>query len=246
MKKIVIIGATSAIAIACARLWAAEQSEFFLVGRHQDKLQQTSADLVARGAQAAHSYVLDLIDFQQHAAMLTQALQTLGQIDVILIAHGTLPDQHQCEQDVHYALQEFNNNALSVLALLTPVANHMAQQGFGTIAVISSVAGDRGRGSNYLYGSAKAAVTTFCEGLRARMFKVGVHVLTIKPGFVATPMTADLNLPAKLTVSPEVVAKDIVQAIAKRKDVLYTPWFWAWIMKIIIHIPRGIFKKLKL
>ena len=116
----------------------------------------------------------------------------------------------------------------------------------GTIAVISSVAGDRGRPSNYLYGTAKAAVNTFCEGLRARLHHAGVHVTTIKPGFVATPMTQGLNLPKLLVATPERVAKDIVKAIDSRKNTIYTPHFWRWVMLIIKSIPSFLFKKLKI
>ncbi len=246
MKKILIIGANSAIANSCARIWAAEKADFFLVARNQGKLQQMAADLMARGAKSVKIHELDLNKFESHQEMIETSLEALGKIDVALIAHGTLPEQKKCEEDVELALQEFSSNGLSVIAVLTALANEMAKENSGTIAVISSVAGDRGRGSNYLYGSAKAAVTAFCEGLRARMFKVGVHVLTIKPGFVNTPMTKDLALPPLLTASPEKVAQDIVKAIEKKSDSIYTPFFWWGIMTIIKLIPIAIFKKLKL
>lgn len=246
MKKILIIGATSAIANSCARIWAVEKAEFFLVARDQSKLQQVAADLVARGAASVKTHALDLNKFESHQEMIAASFNALGKIDVALIAHGTLPDQKKCEENVEAALQEFSSNGLSVIAILTLLANKMAKQNCGTIAVISSVAGDRGRGSNYLYGSAKAAVTAFCEGLRARMFKVGVHVLTIKPGFVNTPMTKDLALPQLLVASPEKVAQDICKAIEKKSDSIYTPFFWWGIMTIIKAIPTKIFKKLKL
>jgi short-subunit dehydrogenase len=178
--------------------------------------------------------------------MLDACYAALGQVDIALIAHGTLPDQKACEQDAQLAIQEFTNNGLSVIALLTELANRMEAQKSGCIAVISSVAGDRGRPSNYLYGAAKGAVTGFCSGLRARLFKSGVHVLTIKPGFVDTPMTQGLALPKLLLVTPDKVAQDIVRAVEKRRDTLYTPWFWRLIMLIIIHIPGALFKRLGL
>jgi short-subunit dehydrogenase len=178
--------------------------------------------------------------------MLDGCYASLGQVDIALVAHGTLPDQKACEQDVALALQEFSSNGLSVIALLTTLANRMEAQCSGTIAVISSVAGDRGRPSNYLYGTAKAAVSTFCEGLRARLFKSGVHVLTVKPGFVDTPMTQGLPLPGPLVAKPEQVAHDIYMAIAKRKDVVYTRWFWRGIMTIIRLIPNFVFKRISL
>jgi len=245
MKKILIIGATSAIATACARRWAAHGAIFFLVGRTADKLGQAADDLAARGA-TVHTHVLDLNRFDQHSAMLDACYAVLGQVDIALIAHGTLPDQKACEQDAQLAVQEFTNNGLSVIALLTELANRMEAQKSGCIAVISSVAGDRGRPSNYLYGAAKGAVTDFCSGLRARLFKSGVHVLTIKPGFVDTPMTQGLALPKLLLVTPDKVAQDIVRAVEKRRDTLYTPWFWRLIMLIIIHIPGALFKRLGL
>ncbi len=246
MKRILIIGATSAIATACARLWAARGCEFFLVARQAEKLQQTADDLLARGAGKVTVEQMDATDYAAHPAMLERCLNTLQQIDIALIAHGTLPDQRACELDVNLALQEFANNGTSVIALLTLLANQFELQRCGSLAVISSVAGDRGRPSNYLYGTAKAAVSTFCEGLRARMFKAGVHVLTIKPGFVDTPMTQGLKLPAALIASPESVAGDILQAIDKKLAVRYTPRFWQFIMLIIKSIPISVFKRLSL
>lgn len=245
MKKILVIGATSAIATSCARLWAERGAILFLVGRTPDKISQVAADLTARGA-TVHTHVLDLNHFDQHKAMLDACYAALGQVDVALIAHGTLPNQKACEQDAQLAIREFTNNGLSVIALLTDLASRMEAQKSGCIAVISSVAGDRGRPSNYLYGAAKGAVTDFCSGLRGRLFKSGIQVLTIKPGFVDTPMTQDLALPKLLLVTPDRVAQDIVKAVEKRRDTLYTPWFWRFIMLIIIHIPGSLFKRLGL
>jgi len=246
MKRVLIIGATSAIASACARIWAEEGSQFFLVGRNAEKLEQCAADLTARGATAVNVHCMDATDFAAHGAMLESCTAMMRQIDIALIAHGTLPDQKACEQDVGTALAELANNGTSVIALLTLLANQFETQRCGTLAVISSVAGDRGRPSNYLYGTAKAAVSTFCEGLRARMFKVGVHVITIKPGFVDTPMTHGLPLPAILVASPEKVATRIVNGIQNKSGVLYTPGFWLGIMLIIKSIPEFIFKRLSL
>ncbi|MFC0711978.1 SDR family oxidoreductase [Azorhizophilus paspali] len=246
MKKILIVGATSAIATACARLWAAQGSEFFLVARNGEKLEQTAADIEARGACRVTCHNMDATDYAAHPAMLEHCLAILQQIDIALIAHGSLPDQKSCEQDVGVALREFANNGTSVIALLTVLANHFEEQHCGSLAVISSVAGDRGRPSNYLYGTAKAAVSTFCEGLRARLFKVGVHVMTIKPGFVDTPMTQGLQLPAALVAKPEQVARRIVKGLECRANTLYTPGFWALIMLIIRLIPIGIFKRINL
>lgn len=245
MNNILVLGATSVIAGACAKRWAAQHARFFLVGRSAEKLDQVARDLVARGA-TVHTHVLDLNQFDQHKAMLDACYAALGKVDIALIAHGTLPDQKACEQDAQLAVQEFTNNGLSVIALLTDLANRMEAQKSGSIAVISSVAGDRGRPSNYLYGAAKGAVTDFCSGLRGRLFKSGVQVLTIKPGFVDTPMTQGLALPKLLLVTPDKVAQDIVRAVDKRRDILYTPWFWALILLIICSIPEKFFKKTNL
>lgn len=243
MKRILIIGATSTIAIASARLWAQQGAEFFLVARNNEKLLQTADDLKARGAKNVSVHVMDATDVAAHPQMLSESIATLHQIDIALIAHGTLPDQKACEQNVDIALKELANNATSVIALLTVLANHLETQRCGTLAVISSVAGDRGRPSNYLYGTAKAAVSTYCEGLRARMFKLGVHVITIKPGFVNTVMTQGLPLPGPLVAQPETVALQIIQGIEKKKNTIYTPTFWALIMLIIRNIPEPIFKR---
>lgn len=246
MSTILIIGGTSAIATACARIWAQRHDRFMLVGRNAEKLRQTADDLLARGASEVQTQVLDLDDIDQHAAMLDRAQQVLQRIDIALVAHGSLPDQQACESDPEQALQAFTRNGLNVIALLTRLGNLMEAQGSGSIAVISSVAGDRGRPSNYLYGSAKAAVSVFCSGLRARLCKSDVHLLTIKPGFVDTPMTQGLALPGLLLAQPERVARDIDTALRKRRSTLYTPWFWLPIMTIIKAIPEFVFKRLSL
>ncbi len=246
MKNILIVGATSAIAISCARQWAAQGCRFFLVARNGERLQQVANDLLARGAALAAVHQLDINSLDRHPAILERCASELGGLDLVLVAPGTLPDQASCQEDPLLAVREFNTNAVSVIAFLTAVANVLEAQRQGSLAVISSVAGDRGRPSNYLYGSAKAALSTFCEGLNARLSKVGVHLLIIKPGFVATPMTAGLPLPGPLVATPEKVASDILRAIEKKRDVLYTPWFWSVIMLIIRSIPRRIFKRLSL
>lgn len=246
MKNILVIGATSAMASEVAKKYAQDNNRLFLVARDAHKLRSVENDLRSRGADKIESFVLDINDVSQHEQMLTSAYDCLGKLDIVLIAHGTLPDQRQCEQDVTTMLSEFNTNAISTIALLTGISNRLETQKAGVIAVITSVAGDRGRPSNYVYGSAKAAVSTFLEGLNARMFKSGVFVLDIRPGFVATPMTKNLNLPEKLTATPEAVASDIIRAIDRKKQVLYTPFFWKYILIIIRNIPRRIFRKLSL
>ncbi len=246
MKRVLIIGATSAIANACARLWAEEGSEFFLVARNADKLERIAADLRVRGAKSVATYTMDLAELQAHSNMIESSVQSLRQIDVALIAHGTLPDQKLCEQDVNVALKEFVNNGTSVISLLTVLSSQFELQRCGSMAIISSVAGDRGRPSNYVYGTAKAAVSSFCEGLRARMFKLGVHVMTIKPGFVDTPMTQGLTLPKLLLAKPDGVARLILSGLQCKKAILYTPRFWGLIMMVIRVLPVFLFKRINL
>lgn len=244
-QNILIIGATSGIAEAVARLYAEQGAALFLVARNKDKLQAVATDLAARGAKDVQIFTMDVNDSDLIPKMVDAAWQAFGAIDVALVAHGTLPDQLRTETDIPYTVSEFRTNAESAIACLAGLAQRFEPQGKGVIAVIGSVAGDRGRASNYLYGAAKAAIDTYASGLRAKLFSSGVQVLTIKPGFVATSMTAGLNLPEKLTATPDKVARDIQRAIRKRKDVLYTPWFWSWIMLIIRWIPAVIFKRMK-
>lgn len=245
MKKILIVGATSAIAEATARLWAQQGAQIYLLGRNTEQLATISADLKIRGAAGAQHALLDANDFARHSDVLNSAVSALGGIDAVLIAHGTLGDQAACQRDFNVALQELNTNAISVISLLTHLANSFEAQKHGSIVVISSVAGDRGRQSNYVYGTAKGAVSIFLQGLRNRLQPAGVQVLTIKPGFVDTPMTASFKKGA-LWASPEAIAGIILKSIEKRRDVVYAPWFWFGIMTIIKSIPEKIFKKLKL
>lgn len=245
MQKVVIIGATSAIAEATARLYASRGARLFLIARSSQKLQDIASDLKVRGASAVEFATLDVNDTAMHSSVLDQAWNFLRAPDVVLLAHGTLPDQKACEASVETALVEFATNATSTIALLTLIAHRMQSSGQGTIAVISSVAGDRGRASNYLYGAAKAAISTFLSGLRQRLNSDGVNVLTIKPGFVDTPMTRDFKKGA-LWAKPEAIARGILKAIDRHRSVAYLPWFWSGIMLIIKHVPESVFRRIKL
>jgi short-subunit dehydrogenase len=245
MRRVVIFGATSAIAEATARLFAAAGDGLFLVGRSPEKLHAIANDLKVRGASAVAVRVADLNDLESHGAIVAEAEGTLGGLDTALVAHGTLPDQKACEASFELATQEFLTNALSAMSLATIVANRFEQQGSGAIAVITSVAGDRGRKSNYVYGAAKGAVSIFLEGLRHRLHGKGVSVTTIKPGFVDTPMTAHFPK-GPLWASPTRVAHDSFKAICRGKSVVYSPWFWRWIMLVIRHVPGPIFNRTNL
>ncbi len=245
MKKILIVGATSAIAEHTARRFAAEGDALFLVGRDASKLAAVADDLKVRGAATIGTHVMDADDLSAHAPMLDAAEAALGGLDTVLVAYGTLPDQAACQDDPDRAAAAWHTNAVSVIALITDIANRFERQSAGQnrlIAVISSVAGDRGRASNYVYGSAKAGVNVFLDGLRHRLFARGVQVLTIRPGMVDTPMTADFDK-GTLFASPEKVGADIHKAMGKRKAICYTPGFWRLVMTVIVALPRAIFHR---
>jgi decaprenylphospho-beta-D-erythro-pentofuranosid-2-ulose 2-reductase len=245
MLNVLIIGATSAIAEATARLYAARGARLFLVARDSTRLTDIAEDLRIRGAADVGHATLDVNQLQAHAGVLEQAWKHLGSFDVVLIAHGTLPDQAECDRSVETSLAEFATNGTSTITLMATLASRMETQRRGVLMVISSVAGDRGRQSNYLYGAAKAAVSTFASGLRQRLAKSGVNVVTIKPGFVDTPMTRDFRK-GPLWATPDAVARGIMRAADRGSSVVYLPWFWSPIMLIIRHIPEFIFKRIKL
>ena len=245
MKKILVIGATSAIAEHCARIWATRGDALYLVARNEERLQSIAADLLVRGAVQADTYCTDLNEFDQHLFLLDAAEAKLGGIDTVLIAHGTLSDQKACEQSVEETLAEIKTNALSTISLLSTIANRFETRKAGTIAVISSVAGERGRASNYVYGSAKAMITAFTSGLRQRLHQSNVSVITIKPGFVDTPMTAAFKK-GLMWSKPSLIAKNICTAIDAKNDIVYVPFYWNLIMLIIKSLPEKLFKKIKI
>ncbi len=242
--RILIIGATSHIARCCARLWARDGATLFLAGRDGGKLEATATDLRLRGAAGVHTWSFDADDLQSHAALVDAAWRALGQVDVALVAYGTLADQQACAADAALTAREFHLNGLSVIALLTHLAMRFENQRAGVIGVITSVAGVRGRPSNYVYGSAKAAVSTFCEGLAVRLDHAGVAVTDIRPGPVATPMTAGMPLPAALVSQPERVARRIVRGLRQRRRVLYAPGYWWAVMMVIRHLPAALAARL--
>lgn len=244
-RRILILGATSAIAIAVARDLIAPDARFFLVARDGDKLEAMRRDLVTRGAASVATLVVDLDDTGAHEAMLADAVRSLDSIDLALIAYGVLGDQDTAQAGFSAAAAILHTNFLSAVSLITWLANYFEREHKGTLAVISSVAGDRGRKSNYVYGASKGALNIFLDGVRNRVDRSGVHVLTIRPGFVATPMTSHLKQ-GPLFATPAQVAKGIVKAIASRKDVVYVPWFWRPVMFVIRSVPEFIFKKLNL
>jgi short-subunit dehydrogenase len=245
MRRILILGATSAIAEATARVFAKQGDALFLAGRSTERLQAIADDLRLRGAAVAEIHSADLQNLSTHENLLTHASQTLGGLDTALIAYGTLSDQALCELSVDALVREFQTNAVSVMSLCTLLANRFEAQQHGVIGVISSVAGDRGRKSNYVYGSAKATVSAFTSGLRQRLYRKGVRVVTIKPGFVDTPMTAAFKK-GLLWASPAAVGKQIAKALIRGTPVIYTPGFWRPLMCIIRSIPETVFRRLSM
>ena len=243
--KVLVLGATSSIAMATCRLLAAQGASMFLVARNTEKLAAVAGDLETRGAAYVGTAVADLDDTSAHPAMLEAAINALGGLDVGYIAHGVLGDQAQAEADFETAAAILHTNFMSAVSLCTWLANYFVNQHRGTLAVISSVAGDRGRKSNYVYGASKGALNIFLEGLRNRVDREGVNVITIKPGPTLTPMTEHMPGADKFA-TPQKVAADILNAIEKRKDVVYSPGLWALIMFVVRAIPESIFKKLNL
>jgi decaprenylphospho-beta-D-erythro-pentofuranosid-2-ulose 2-reductase len=245
LRRVLIVGAGSAIAEATARILAARGEALYLVGRKRQVLEAMAQDLTVRGAASVGTEVLDANNLADHQPMLDRAEAQLGGLDIALIAHGTLSDQKACENSSELTVRELTTNAISIAALLTPLAARFEARRAGAIAVISSVAGDRGRQSNYVYGSAKSLVSTFTSGMRQRLAKSGVAVITIKPGFVDTPMTAAFRKGA-LWAKPQDVADGIVRAIDRSASVVYLPGFWRPIMAVIRAIPERVFLRLKL
>ncbi|HLF79071.1 MAG TPA: SDR family oxidoreductase [Dehalococcoidia bacterium] len=240
--RLLILGATSLIAQETAKNFAADGADMALVGRDEARLKSIAADLKVRGAGKTETLVADLADLPGHAKLIEDAASAIGGIDAVLIAHGTLVENKLPEQSVEEMLAQMITNALSYMSLMTLLANRLEQQHSGCICVISSVAGDRGRKYNYVYGSAKAAVTAFSSGLRARLATKGVSVVTIKPGPIDTPMTAS-HKKTPLFGKADAAGKRTYEAMLKGEDVVYVPWFWGPIMLVLRAIPERFFKK---
>ncbi|MEX1197972.1 MAG: SDR family oxidoreductase [Pseudohongiellaceae bacterium] len=242
-QNILIIGAGSAIARALSRRYAGRGCRLVLTGRDPEALQRQARDLTLRGAALADTILLDVNDSDQALqAVIDDARGRLGSIDAAVLCHGTLPDQTSIAHDPARVQDAIATNGLSTIRLLCHLVPVLRLQGNGTLAVITSVAGDRGRGSNYIYGSAKALVSTYLQGLRAELHPDGIHVMDIRPGFVDTPMTSQFRK-GPLWSTPDRVARQIEQGIRRRRDILYTPGFWRLIMWVIRLIPEPVFKR---
>ena len=244
--KILILGATSAIAQAYARRRAAHGSDFLLAGRREDRLTAVAADLRACGAASADTLVLDLATMDSTEMQMRDIRTRFGEPDEVVIAYGVLGEQASAERDVAQARalidSNFTSAVLWILALLkdSPEAHKLVIVGIG------SVAGDRGRASNFIYGSAKAGFDHFLEGLAHKYGGSPVRIVRVKPGFVDTPMTAGIEKGGPLWAKPDQVAADIQRAVEKGRRIVYTPWFWWPIMMIIRHLPWFVFRRLKI
>jgi len=243
MATMLILGAASDIARATALAFAREGWDLILAGREPDILDTIATDITLRSGRRVKTAAFDALRPEEHAAF-WQGIEE--ETSALFCAVGLLGDQERAQSDMGQAAAILQTNFTGLVPILSLAANTFERRGRGLIIAISSVAGDRGRASNYFYGSAKAGLTVFLSGLRNRLAKRGVAVITVKPGFVATAMTDGMALPAKLTATPEQVAADIVKAARKKRNVIYSRWFWRYIMIIVGHIPESIFKRLKL
>lgn len=244
MRKILIIGATSAIATATARMLGGAGHSLLLAARNEPALRALADDLRTRGAQKVETTWFDATAIGTHEDLVKSAALALGGLDTAILAYGSLPDQIAIQDVPERVIGELETNFTSVASLLSILAAQFERQGRGTIVAISSVAGDRGRAVNYVYGSAKAGLTCFLSGLRQRLWSKGVEVITIKPGLVDTPMTASFPK-GPLWTTPEAVAGGIVRAIEARKAVVYLPGFWRLIMGGVRMLPEHLFIHLR-
>jgi len=243
MSYVLIIGAKSDIAKATAREYAKNGYDLYLASRNSEELEEFAKDVITRTQKTVKLLDLDILDYKSHQAFYDNLEEKpLGVISAI----GYLGEQEKAQSDFDEAQQIMDTNYTGVVSLFNIIANDFEKRRSGFMVGISSVAGDRGRKSNYIYGSAKAALTAYLSGLRNRLYESQVHVLTVKPGFVATKMTEDMDLPEKLTAQPEEVAEDIYNAQQKGKNTLYTKWMWKWVMMIIRNIPEFQFKKMSI
>jgi len=245
MKTLMIFGATSAISQAYLNRVVKRYEQIVLVARDNDRLQQIASHIGVISKAKVIALASDLADTSQHQKLVDDAFKRIESVECALVSYGVLTDQERCNTDVNYLLEQINLNGTSTISLASLIGRELAVRKGGTLAVIGSVAGDRGRRSNYCYGAAKASVASFLSGQRSHLSASGVNVLTIKPGFVDTPMTSEFKK-GLLWASADKVAMDIEKSVEKGRSVLYTPWFWRYIMLIIKIIPEFIFRRLPL
>jgi len=243
MPTVLILGATSDIGFAIARKFASEKYDVQLAARNTGSLQPFQSDIEIRYGVKCTLHTFDALDFGSHTDFYNSLLP---KPDVTVYVIGYMNDNEKVITDWEESLRTINTNYTGAVSILNLVAADYALRKSGTIIGISSVAGNRGRQSNYIYGSAKSAFTAYLSGLRNKLYHDKVHVMTVLPGFVYTKMTEHLKLPPLLTANPENVAAAIYNGVRSKKDILYVKWFWRYIMLIITSIPEAIFKKKKL
>lgn len=244
-KSILLVGATSSIARALASAMAQDGLALHLAARDGFEVERIAQDLMIRYQVQVSWSVIDAENYSQHQELINQVVHNLGSLDGAIVSLGELGNQQEAQADFAKAQKIIESNYTGVASILTHVANHLETQKKGFIIGISSVAGDRGRQSNYIYGSAKGALSLFLQGLRNRLVKSNVHVMTVKPGFVDTKMTFGMS-GLFLVATPEDIANGIMKALNNKKNIVYLPWFWWGIMTIIKSIPENIFKKMSL
>ncbi|MAT93331.1 MAG: short-chain dehydrogenase [Halioglobus sp.] len=242
-QNIVVFGATSAICTALLRLYAKEGASLFLAARNNEKLAALGEDLVVRGATVAGMRAYDFNDWPQHEGCLEEAATALGEVDLVIVAHGSLPQQADCDASGEVTWNTLQDNFSSTAIILQQSARLLAAQGRGTLAAFTSVAGDRGRKSNYTYGSTKAGLDAMLEGLRGRFYGSPVAVVTIKPGMIVSPMTADMEH-GPLWSTPEAIAPTIKTAISRGRALCYAPGYWRLIMWVIRALPLAVLARL--
>ena len=242
-RFVLILGANSDIAKALAKIMAQDGWNLYLASRRLEPLRRLASDLTIRYGITAHALYFDALDYQAHQSFY-DGLEPKP--EVVVLSFGYLGCQKEAQKDFDQARKIIEINFLGAVSILEIVARDFEKRQKGVIIGLSSVAGDRGRASNYIYGSSKAAFSAYLQGLRQRLYPSGVHVLTVKPGFVATKMTRDLDLPKPLVAAPEKVARKIYQAFKTHKDILYTPFYWHFIMGLIKAVPERVFKRLKM
>lgn len=242
--KILILGANSDVAYAFAKKMASiDHVDLYLASRNIKQLEKKTADLETRYNVDAQAVYFDALDDASHQSFYRELNP---KPDGVVLAFGYLGDQTKAQNNFIEARTIIESNFIGAVSILEIIADDFEKNGYGFIVGISSVAGNRGRQSNYMYGAAKGALSIYLSGLRNRLSKSGVQVITVLPGFINTKMTQGLELPGFLTGSPDEIADDIYKAIQQKKDVIYTKWFWKWIMLIITSIPEKIFKRLNL
>jgi short-subunit dehydrogenase len=244
-KRVLVLGATSGIAQAVARIYAASGARLALVARSREHLAAVAADLSVRGGEVVLQRAADLCDVERHRALVAEAEEALQGLDVVLVAHGVLPDQQACLADPRKAVASWDANFASAATLMEAAAERMVVSEQGVLGVLSSVAGDRGRADNYVYGAAKAALSAYAGGLAHRLHGTGVTVVTIKPGPIDTPMIAGRKLNPRLVTDVDVAGRQIHRALERGQRVVYVPGKWRWIMAVLRSLPIRIFERLR-